>query len=139
MAEPEVAGGQTQRVAREYVSRPGASAARHYNRIHTASLVHVGLGSDKRSIRASAGRIVTARHIHFYVAKAARGEVLLEGRERLSCSHIRHEPKVELGHGPVRQNGLAARASVSSDQSFDVDRGTRHQELQSLLPAGVAH
>src|SRR5205807_1468080 len=66
-------------------------------------------------------------------------EVRLEQGERLGRRHVGHEPQVELRHRAVRQDGLAARAGVAADQTFDVDRGARHEALQRLDPAHVAH
>src|SRR5256885_15819382 len=39
----------------------------------------------------------------------------------------------------VGEDGLATRTGVSTDQALDIDRGARHQQLQRLRPAHVAH
>src|SRR6266849_11179485 len=60
MAEPEVARGQAQRLAGEYVAWPGPGAARQNDRLQPAPTVHCNLCADNRRVGRCARWIVPA-------------------------------------------------------------------------------
>src|ERR1017187_5303699 len=87
VAQPEVAGGQPQRIAGEYKPRPRAGQARPHNRPHNPR------------VRRHGGRIIPAGHVHFDIAEAALFEMRPQRRDRASRREIRRA---------MRQNGFAA-------------------------------
>src|SRR5437870_4498478 len=139
VAPSEVARGEPQRITGEHIARPGAGIARQDDRVDPGAAVHRLLRPDDHGIGGRAGGIVAARHVDLDVPESPLRQVRLERGQGVGRRHVRHEPQVELGHGPVGEDGLATRTGVSTDQALDIDRGARHQQLQRLRPAHVAH
>src|SRR5204862_5796436 len=82
--------------------------------------------------------VVAAARIHFDVAETALREMRLEAGDRPVVGHVGYEPKIELRDGTMRHDGLAARAGISSDEAFDVDRRGEHEALERRAPRKVS-
>ena len=61
----------------------------------------------------------------------------LSAASALGRRHVGHEAQVELRHGAVRQDRLAAGPGVAADQPLDVHRRLRDEPLERLDPAAV--
>ena len=81
--------------------------------------------------------IVPAGHVYFDIAKAALRQMRLQRRERVRRFHIGNESHVDFRDGSMWQNRFAARASVATDQSFDVYSRLRFKPFVRLLPRQI--
>src|SRR5262245_1450263 len=137
--KPEMSGRQTQWISGENISRPRSRQARPHYRIYSATLVHCYLCTNQRRVCRRARRIVSTGHVHFYVPETAFCQMSFESRQRLCGSHIGDESQIELRHRFVWKYGLAAGSGIPTDQSFNVHRRFRNQQLKRVAKSHIAY
>src|ERR1700731_3045178 len=102
VAKTEMSGREFQWLAGENISWPGPGTARPHDWINTAALQHRNLFLEQFRISACAGRIVTARDIHFNVAEPTLPEMRLESGHGIRRFHVGNEPHIDFRDRFVR-------------------------------------
>src|SRR5215469_17279834 len=82
MAESEVSGGQTKRLAGEDVTRPGACQARQDHRVDAVVLVHRSGGANDGGVGGRGSGVVAAGHVDVDIAETLFREMGFEHGER---------------------------------------------------------
>ena len=77
--------------------------------------------------------------MHIDVGEAFLGKVCFEGGECFGSGHVGHQAHIDFCDGFAGEDGLATRASVSADETFNVDRGSRDEHLHRFFPTRVVN
>src|SRR5215472_11526909 len=123
MAESEVSGGQTKRLAGEDVTRPGACQARKDHGVDAVVLVYGRGGANDGGVAGRGSGVVAAGHVHVDIAETFFREMGFEQGERFGGGHVGNEAQVELGDRFSGKNRFAAGTRAPADQPLDVHRG----------------
>src|ERR1700758_2697257 len=130
---------KAKRIARENVAGPGTGEPGKNHRVDAILFVDGrGRANDGR-VRRRGGGIIAAGHVDVDVAETFFREMRFEQGEGFGSGHVWNEAKIELGNGFAGKNGLAARAGVAADESFDIDRGAGDEQLEGFLETDVVN
>src|SRR5215472_570363 len=127
MPKAEVPGSQLEWFSREDYSRPGTRIPRPQHWVNSVLFIGCDHRLYQRRVRRCLRGVIASTHVDLDVTKAMPGQMCCEQIESFLGRHVRNEAHVELRDSPMGEDCLAARAGISTDQTFNIDRWLRDE------------